>query len=144
LNFPSRENIININNYHIEHTGGFHQGIDNLLNPGSLEWVLDTIQYPLFGVNRYPTMVEKAALLTWIIIAEHVFYDGNKRTGISALKIFLKVNGYNIKASNDELIEISLRIAGGIDGFYSLEDFTQWIRSKLYLLNANLQSNQSF
>jgi death-on-curing protein len=96
-----------------------------------LEWVLDAIQCPLFGIDPYPTLVEKAALLAWTIIDGHVFHDGNKRTGISALKIFLRVNGYDTKASDDELIEVALRIAVGGEG-YSLRDFTQWIGERLY------------
>jgi len=133
LIFPTREDIINLKRYHIQHTGGLHQGTENLLNPGSLEWVLDTIQYPLFGIDRYPTLVEKAALLTWTIVAGHIFHDGNKRTGISTLKTFLRANSYDIEASDDELIQIALRIAGGSEEDYSLGDFTQWIRSRLLL-----------
>jgi death-on-curing protein len=133
LIFPTREDIINLNRYHIESTGGFYQGVENLLNPGSLEWVLDAIQYPLFGVEHYPTLVEKAALLAWTIIDGHIFHDANKRTGISALKIFLRANGYDIVTSGDELIEVALKIAESSKEDYSTEGFTQWIRDRLYL-----------
>jgi len=78
-------------------------------------------------------LVEKAALLTWTIVAGHVFHDGNKRTGISTLKTFLRANSYDIEASDDELIQIALRIAGGSEEDHSLGDFTQWIRSRLLL-----------
>lgn len=130
---PTRGDIISLNRYHIQHTGGLYEGTENLLNPDTLEWVLDTIQYPLFGLDRYPTLVQKAALLAWTIIAGHVFYDGNKRTGISALKTFLRANSYDIDASDDELIEVALRIARGSQEDYAFTDFTQWIRNRLYL-----------
>ena len=133
LIFPTREDIIELNLYHIATTGGFCQGPDNLLNPGSLEWVLDAIQYPLFGVDCYPTVVEKASILVWTIISGHVFRDANKRTGISALKIFLRTNGYEVNASNAELIKIALAIAESKKLNYTLADFTQWIRDKLCL-----------
>ena len=68
LIFPTREDITNLNRYHITNTGGFDDGGANLKNSGSLEWVLDAIQYPLFGVDNYPGIAEKAAILAWIII----------------------------------------------------------------------------
>lgn len=131
LIYPTREDIVRLNLYHIANTGGFCQGSDNLLSPGSLEWVLDAIQYPLFGVDCYPTVVEKAAILTWTIINGHVFRDANKRTGISALKIFLRINEYEVEASDIELIDVALAIAESKKREYSLEDFTQWIRDRL-------------
>ena len=131
--FPTRKDITNLNRYHIQHTGGLHQGTENLLNPGSLEWVLNCFQYPLFGVDRYPTLVEKAALLAWTIVAGHIFHDGNKRTGISTLKAFLRANSYDIEASDDELIQVALGIAGGGEEDYPLGEFTQWIRNRLHL-----------
>ncbi|MEA3396180.1 MAG: type II toxin-antitoxin system death-on-curing family toxin [Chloroflexota bacterium] len=131
--FPTRGDIIGLNRYHIEHTGGLYQGIENLLNPGSLEWVLDAIQYPLFGVDLYPTLVAKAALLTWAIIGGHIFHDGNKRTGAAILQIFLRQNGYDITASDDELIEVALKVAEGSEENFTVEDLTQWIGSRLCL-----------
>lgn len=131
--FPTRGDIIGLNRYHIEHTGGLYQGIENLLNPGSLEWVLDAIRYPLFGVDLCPTLAAKAALLTWTIIGGHVFHDGNKRTGISVLQGFLRQNGYDINASDDELIEVSLEVAESSEENFTVEDLTQWIGNRLCL-----------
>lgn len=129
--FPTRKEIVKLNLYHIQHTGGFWQGPDNLLNPNSLEWVLEAIQYPLFGIEQYPTLVEKTAILTWTIIAGHVFHDANKRTGISALKIFLRVNGYELNASDDEFIEVALLMASNKQHGYTRARFTQWLREHL-------------
>jgi len=112
------------------------------LNPGSLEWVLDVIQYPLFGVDLYPTLAAKAALLTWTIIGGHVFHDGNKRTGVSVLQIFLRRNGYDITASDDELIEVALRVAESSEENFTVEDLTQWIGHRLCLrLNVGFDLN---
>ena len=133
LIFPSRDDVIAVNRYHIESTGGFYQAPENLASPGSLEWVLSAIQYPLFGTDPYPSLVEKAAVLAWTIIADHTFFDGNKRTGVAVLKITLRVNGYDLTASDDELIEMALAVAGKRDPRCSLEEFTVWIRSKLHL-----------
>lgn len=130
--FPSREDIIRLNRRHIEKARNFFIEPDNLRNSGSLEWVLEAIQYPLFDVDNYPTLAEKAAILAWIIIDSHVFHDGNKRTAMSTLDIFVRQNGYQLNASNDEIVEVALRIAGRTtEENYTFEEFIQWVRKKL-------------
>jgi death-on-curing protein len=134
LKFPTYDDIVRLNHRHIHETGGYFSEPDNLRNPDSLKWVLEAIQYPLFGVDHYPTIAEKAAVLAWIIIEDHVFYDGCKRTGMSALKIFLGINGYRLNASNDEIVEAALRVAGDYtEENYTRENFTEWVRHRLTL-----------
>jgi len=132
LRFPTRENILGLNRRHLGSTGGEFFEPENLLNQGSLEWVLEAIRYPLFGVIRYPSLAEKAAWLAWIIIRGHVFWDGNKRTGMSALEAMLRLNDYWLDAMDDEIEEVALRIAGS-EGDYSYEEFVEWVRSKIVL-----------
>jgi death-on-curing protein len=110
LRFPTREDIVRLNRRLVEETGGEFVPPDNLMNPGSLEWVLEAIQYPLFGVDQYPTLADKAALLAWIIIEGHVFHDGNKRTGMATLISFIRLNGYQLDVSPDEIVEVALRV----------------------------------
>lgn len=135
LQYPTREDIVNLNRAHLARSGGEFTPPDNLLNPGSLEWVLEAIQHPLFGTDRYPSVEEKAAALAWIIIDRHVFYDGNKRTGMSALIIFGEANGYSFQAPDDEIVEAALQIAhtdadGSHEG-YSFEVFVEWVRKNV-------------
>lgn len=98
-----------------------------------MDWVLEAIQAPeLFAVPLYPSLVEKAALLSWVIIDGHVFYDGNKRTGISALNAFLKTNGFALEVTTEEVVEIALEIArGGSLRVLSREAFGDWITERL-------------
>jgi death-on-curing protein len=133
LVFPTVEQIVDINGYHIVTTGGFHNGLDNLRARDSLEWVLEAIQYPLFDPYPYPTIVEKAAVLTWVISADHVFYDGNNRTAGSVLLTFLEVNGYVLDASQDEFVAIMRRISSNENRDFTLDQFTQWVRERLSL-----------
>lgn len=110
-----------------------HNAADNLLHPDSLEWVLDAIRFPIFGEHPYPTIIEKAAILAWTIIKGHVFFDGNKRTGMSAMIVFLRENGYEFGATDDEIVESALRIAraGQSEGqAYSFEAFSEWVGEK--------------
>lgn len=131
--FPTVDDIVDINQYHINTTGGLNNGLDNLRSRGSLEWVLDAIQYPLFGQDLYPTIVEKAAILSWVISADHVFFDGNNRTAGSILLIFLETNGYKLAASYDEFVIVMKQISYNTNKNFTINIFTEWIREKLVL-----------
>jgi len=133
VKFPTREEIIKINRRHIAEGGGGYLGSENVINLGSLEWVLDAIQYPLFGVDRYPTLEEKAAILAWTIIKSHVFFDGNKRTGMTALIHFIRLNRYQLNASSNEIVEVAVKIASESKLGFPLQEFVRWVRSKLVL-----------
>ena len=131
LIFLTVERIIKVNRYHISKTKGLYIGANNLHASGSLEWVVDAIRYPLFGVDRYPTIEEKAAQLAWVIIDGHVFHDGNKRTGMSVMIAFLKANGYVLRASSDELVEIALKIANRNQSKYDVNSLVAWLRERI-------------
>jgi death-on-curing protein len=45
------------------------------------------------------------------MINNHPFVDGNKRTGIGAAVLFLSLNGYVLTASNQELLDLTMKIA---------------------------------
>jgi len=42
-----------------------------------------------------------------VIIVNHVFNDGNKRTGFVASALFLSENGYELIVKKEEIIHIS-------------------------------------
>jgi death-on-curing protein len=130
---PTWEDIILLNHRLIEETGGLWIGPDNLRNSGSLKWVLEAIQYPLFGFDLYPTLAEKAALLAWIIIDDHVFHDGCKRTGMAALEVFILLNGYRLGASGDEIRDVAILVAQSTQIGYTRDDFVSWVRGKICL-----------
>jgi len=109
-------------------------GQDNLRSPGSLEWVLQAIQYPLYGLHLYPTLAEKAATLAWVIIAGHVFNDGCKRTGMSALEALVESGGLRLNATDDEIIDVAVRVAeAGSGSDFTREDLVRWVRDRLSL-----------
>ena len=56
----------------------------------------------VFGSDAYPTILEKGAALFHILVANHPFHDGNKRTAVTAFYAFLLGNGYYFALSNDE------------------------------------------
>lgn len=110
LSFPTRQNIIDLNVKHLRRTGGHEAKAGQFHNENSLIWVLEAIQHPLFGQDPYPTISEKAAILAWTIINGHVFQDGNKRTGMSTMMIFLIKNGFYLDATDEEIISIAVQV----------------------------------
>jgi death-on-curing protein len=133
LRFPTREDIISLNRRHLEISGEDFYEPDNLLSPGSLEWVLEAIQYPLFGEIHHAGLADKAATLAWTIIAGHIFWDGNKRTGMAALETFLRWNGYQLETTDEEIKQVAIRIADATQSNYTREEFTEWLRGKVVL-----------
>lgn len=48
----------------------------------------------LFGQSQFPTLFDKAAALMESLAYHHLFIDGNKRTAVQAVTLFLARNGY--------------------------------------------------
>src|SRR5579871_1613355 len=99
--FLTREQIVDINYLMYEETGGEFNGDDNLKEPGTLDYILDAVQALVMGYDPYPTVIDKAAAIGWRIITGHVFWDGNKRTGIEVCRVFLRLNGYDMRLDWD-------------------------------------------
>lgn len=119
--------IVEINRRIIDKFGGvFFKDDHNLIYPGSLEHVLEEIQGTLFEKEIYSTITEKGAAITWRIIKGHVFYDGNKRTGMEACRMFLELNGYKM-IIDPEVVDMALKIASNDVNFST---FIKWIEDR--------------
>lgn len=128
--YPTIEDIINLNRDHIHRSKGLWVGTDNLSNRASLEWVLEAIQYPLFGKVRYESLSSKAAMLTWVIINDHVFFDACKRTAMSAMIGFIRLNGYPFNAAGEEIIDMAVNVADHTKSGCTVKDLERWIGKK--------------
>lgn len=129
LNFLGKDFILSINKDVISSSGGIYfEGKNNLFHESSLDYILEAIQYPIFQRDLYPTLNEKAAALCWFVIKDHIFFDGNKRTGILSSILFLEANGYGFNI-DDEIIPITISIA---DGTINFEEFCYWLESKSF------------
>ena len=73
----------------------------------------------------YPTELEKAAALVESLINNHPFVDGNKRTGIAIMVLFLEINNRVLEASNKDIIELGLGIA---KSEYKITKIITWLR----------------
>lgn len=63
------------------------------------------------GQELYPTIYDKAAYLWGSLSKYHCFFDGNKRTALLVLIIYLRLNGYRLDISTSNLYETCIRLA---------------------------------
>ena len=56
----------------------------------------------------------------------HAFVDGNKRIGFVATNMFLILNGFEIEATEPEVVAVMLRLA---EGKMDEVGFADWVRS---------------
>lgn len=63
------------------------------------------------GKSPYTTLVEKAAILFYLMIKDRPFQNGNKRIAMTTLFVFLFLNGKWIEADPYELYKFTVWIA---------------------------------
>ncbi len=82
----------------------------------------------VFGQPQFPTIVDKAAALMHSLAYHHLFYDGNKRTAIRAVALFLERNGMVLEYNAAQDANFVLDIAKGEK---SIEQIAEWLRSHI-------------
>ncbi len=119
--FPTVENLVALQAEQIATFGGSH----GLRDAGLLESAVHRAENK---VNYEPdvTVAQVAASLSWGLIKNHAFIDGNKRIGLVALTVFMRANGYGLKTTADEAAAMVLRAAASeIDE----ATWTAWVES---------------
>lgn len=92
---------------------------------GLLEPALAAGQQTMFGLDLYPDLASKAAILIFSLVKNHPFVDGNKRTGLLGLLLFLNLNGSTLNGSNDDLYDFPIDLA---TSRLDKEQAIEWIR----------------
>ena len=76
------------------------------------------------GQDLFPSIYEKAARLLYGIANNHAFVDGNKRTAVHAMEVFLIMNRVSLDYTIDEM---EVMVIGIADNTLTYEDAAQWI-----------------
>jgi len=105
MDYIQKEDVILINEMTNQRHGGNFIPPTNFLNESPLDYLLEIIDSEMFGAPLYPESKDKAGLYMFNIISNHVFQDGNKRTGLESALLFLKLNGYQL---NNQLKAVEL------------------------------------
>lgn len=85
--------------------------MDGVRDEGLLDSALNSPFHSFEGEDIYKTIQSKAARLGFSLVNNHPFLDGNKRTGILAMVVFLEMNGIEICCTDNELITLGLGLA---------------------------------
>ena len=140
--YLNKDDIIESNFEVIKEYGGNYVPPFNLLNEAALDYLVQIVEHGIiFGEVMYPTIESKAALYLYNITENHIFTDGNKRTGLDAMLIFLALNGYKLKEpleSNQQIPEVPIDADSDTileklvfevaESKRTLEDLSDWIK----------------
>ena len=74
------------------------------------------------------------------LIRNHPFLDGKERTGITAAAMFLRMNGYQLDATNTELEEFKLGVA---QSKHHIEDMGGWFQMHTQSMDNSSDSGRS-
>jgi death on curing protein len=123
--YLDKDDITFINQQTVVVHGGNFMPPNNFLHEENLDYLLEAVQAEMFGEPLYPTITDKAAVYCYNIICNHIFTDGNKRTGLEAALAFLKFNGKRLNKSliYDSLYNFIINIASGDS---NLEECRAW------------------
>ena len=103
----------------IEHYGG-QEGVRDV---GLLHSAIAMPQASFGREFLHKDLFEMAAAYLYHIVQNHPFLDGNKRTGAAAAIIFLAMNGIELDADEDGLVDITLDVAKGEAGKQQIAEF---------------------
>ena len=91
-----------------------HVGNYQLLNENQLPYLVGIVGEKFGDTDLFPTVFQKAAVYAHHIITGHIFFDGNKRIGLTCALRFLELNGYSRRPDiEDSIIDLGFKIADG-------------------------------
>lgn len=120
--FLHKEEVLNIHTRSLELFGGTR----GLRDEGALESALTAAE----NRNHYENadLATCAATYAYHLSQAHAFVDGNKRVAAAVSEIFLEINGAQLMVSNEQIVELFLKIAASE---FSRDDvkrfFKEWV-----------------
>lgn len=102
--------IISVKNIH-EKQINQHGGTPGLRDKNLLDSAIHMPESGIGGQYFHSDIFQMAAAYAYHIIKGHPFVDGNKRTGMAAALVFLKINNVSIELTNFQIVSIGEEIA---------------------------------
>ena len=100
-----------------------HGGLPGLRDANAFEAALARPQQK-WAYNPNADLALLAAAYAYGIATSHPFNDGNKRSALIALVVFLDLNGHRLTASEVEVVPVFLSLAAGT---LSEADLREWV-----------------
>lgn len=116
----TKHQVLLVHKMMIERTGG----LDGVRDESLLDSALNAPFQTFDGKDIYPALLPKAAALCRSLVSNHPFADGNKRTGVHTMLIFLEINGVEPNYTQNDLIELGIGVASGKMVY---EDILTWL-----------------
>ena len=101
-----------------------HGGSSGIRDPGLIE---SALYRPQSGY--YLSLSEQAGALLQSFCMNHPFVDGNKRVALLVTAVFLKMNGYSLKVSNQKIVQFIVNDV--IQNKMEINEIASWIESKI-------------
>ena len=93
-----------------------------------LESALAAPKMEFNGLNPYPSISNKAAVLALHIVRNHPLQDGNKRLSLMCAINFFWINGFELSLDFDETEKLFFSLAAGN---VTLEELSDWFETRL-------------
>lgn len=103
-----------------------HGGLDGIRDEKIL---LSSIYSPYQTFGRedlYPTIIDKSARMSYLIVKNHPFVDGNKRTAFLVLSTMLVLNNITLFAEKKDIIRIFQKLESGE---ITYNNFLVWVKA---------------
>lgn len=92
-------------------------GVGPIRDVGLLDSAVHRPQSTVFGVDAYPNLDQKAAVLLESLVRNHALIDGNKRLGWLSTVVFYGLNEVTLNAVDDDAYALVISIASGALGY---------------------------
>jgi len=96
-------------------------GAPGIRDAGALESALHRPQ-----TGYYDTIIHGAAALLESLVQSHPFVDGNKRVAFAVVDVFLRINGYTIKADSNAIYNHFMKLFD--ERAFAMEHLAPWLQ----------------
>ncbi|HSX03606.1 MAG TPA: type II toxin-antitoxin system death-on-curing family toxin [Rhabdochlamydiaceae bacterium] len=103
------EEVIEIHDAMIKNFGG----LEGVRDKNLLLSAIENPKMAVFGHELYQSIFDKASCYLYDIVRNHPFNDGNKRTGYTSTRLFLKANNVPQRFAIEDLESITVQTAIG-------------------------------
>jgi death-on-curing protein len=104
-----------------------HGGMTGVRDENALESALARPRQR-WHYDRSSDLAILAAAYGFGLARNHPYRDGNKRVAFLAVYVFLGLNGFEIEAAEDDVVELMLKVAAG---HCSEEQLAEWVRQHM-------------
>lgn len=122
MKYLTVKDVLLLHQMAIDEFGGSH-GLRDL---GLLESAVARPSSTYDGEELYPDIYTKGAALVHSLLLNHQFVDGNKRTAMFSVMTFLELNGFELTASQKDIVEAALWIENKQP---EIEEIASWLKA---------------